>query len=422
MANVADPLAAPLPTLAAEIDGASTPEAAGAALDSLVALALRQSPSLAARAAGVEAARQEVSVAGALPDPMVGLSAVGEDYPGAGIGTDPMAMTSLEVTQTIPWPGKRGRREAAAAARVPELAAAREEARRMLAADVREAYADLHASEAASRAIAEALAFLDILEPQAQARYETGAGELAPWLAVRREQASLASDLDREHAAALEARARLGAALADTSAAAFVAASTLPPRGDPSASGDAADFANVTMADAAAQAAGLMRAAAEVEGRPDLVLGAEYGWRDAMAPMVTARVGLEVPLWKGRKQDAMARAAAHGENGAMASARAARLQADAEARTLRARRDAADRAAVRLRERILPLLDLAVESARAGYLAGRSGADELVMALRERATMRAELAREEAMGYAADARLRALSGRDAVAGDRKDTR
>jgi outer membrane protein TolC len=353
---------------------------------------------------------------------MVGLSAVGEDYPGAGIGTDPMAMTSLEVTQAIPWPGKRGRREAAAAARVPELAAAREEARRMLAADVREAYADLHASEAASRAITEALAFLDILEPQAQARYETGSGELAPWLAVRREQATLASDLDREHAAALEARARLGAALADTTVAAAVDATMLPPRGDPDTSGEAADFASVTMADAAAKAAGLMRAVAEVEGRPDLVLGAEYGWRDAMAPMVTARVGLEVPLWKGRKQDAMARAAAHGEHGAQATARAARLQADAEARTLRARRDAADRAAVRLRERILPLLDLAVESARAGYLAGRSGADELVMALRERATMRAELAREEAMGYAADARLRALSGRDAVAGDGKDTR
>ncbi len=411
-----------MPTLAAEVDGASTPEAAGAALDSLVAVALRQSPSLAAQAAGVEAARQEISVAGALPDPMVGLSAVGEDYPGAGIGTDPMAMTSLEVTQTLPWPGKRARRQAAAAARVPELAAAREEARRMLAADVREAYADLHASEAASRAIAVALAFLDILEPQAQARYETGAGELAPWLAVRREQATLASDLDREHAAALEARARLGAALADTSMAAAVDATTLPPRRDPSMSGEAGEFATITMADAAAQAAGLMRAAADVEGRPDFVLGAEYGWRDAMAPMVTARVGLEVPLWKGRKQDAMARAAAHGEHGALATARAARLQADAEARTLRARRDAADRAAVRLRERILPLLDLAVESARAGYLAGRSGADELVMALRERATMRAELAREEAMGYAADARLRALSGRDAVAGDGKDTR
>ena len=292
----------------------------------------------------------------------------------------------------------------------------------MLAADVREAYADLHASEAASRAIAVALAFLDILEPQAQARYETGAGELAPWLAVRREQATLASDLDREHAAALEARARLGAALADTSMAAAVDATTLPPRRDPSMSGEAGEFATITMADAAAQAAGLMRAAADVEGRPDFVLGAEYGWRDAMAPMVTARVGLEVPLWKGRKQDAMARAAAHGEHGALATARAARLQADAEARTLRARRDAADRAATRLRERILPLLDLSVESARAGYLAGRSGADELVMALRERATMRAELAREEAMGYAADARLRALSGRDAVAGDGKDTR
>lgn len=399
-----------------------SPEAAAAALDSLVARALRQSPALAAQAAGVEAARQEISAAGALPDPMVGFGAVGEDYPGAGIGTDPMAMASLEVSQAIPWPGKRARREAAAAARVPELAAAREESRRMLAADVREAYADLHASEVAARAIAEALALLDVLEPQAQARYETGAGELEPWLAVRREQAALASALDRETAAALSARARLGAAVADTAAAAAVDATTLPSRGAPDAGGDAADFAAVAMADAAADAARLMRAAADVEGRPDLVLGAEYGWRDAMAPMVTARIGLEIPLWNGRKQGAMARAAAHGEHGALETARAARLQADAEARTLRARRDAADRAAARLRERILPLLDLSIESARAGYLAGRAGADELVMALRERADMRAELAREEAMGYAADARLRALAGRDAVAGDGKDMR
>ena len=69
---------------------------------------------------------------------------------------------------------------------------------------------------------------------------------------------------------------------------------------------------------------------------------------------------------------------------------------------------------------LLDPLDLTIESARAGYLAGRSGAEELVDALRERADMRAELAREEAMAYAADARLRALSGHDAVAGGRKE--
>jgi len=349
---------------------------------------------------------------------MIGLSANGENYPGAGLGEDPMTMTALEFSQTIPWPGKRSRREAVAAARVPELQAAQEGARRAVAAGVREAWADLYASEHAVAALRRTLALFDVLEPQALTRYETGIGAQTDWLALRRGRVRLTSAIEKELADRIGIEARLAAALDDTAALAAIEAKALPDEPDSAlASVDGAAFAEVAMARAGVETARRMHDAARLEGRPNLVVGAEYGWRDALAPMITARVGVELPLWRGRKQDAMARAAAHGETGAHAAAREARLQADAEVRTLRARHEAAGRAADRLRAQILPLLDLAAESARTRYLAGDAPADLLIDVLVDRADAHAELAREEAARYAAGSRLRALAGLDPVAGD-----
>lgn len=406
---------APLPPAIAAPDAGAAARAA-AEVDSLVARALRRAPRLAAGAAAVEALREQVAAAGALPDPMVMVGARGEDYPGAGLGDDPMAMASLEVTQAIPWPGKRALRTAAAEAMVPAGEARLEMERRAVAADVRELWAGLYAADVALGSLRRTLALFDVLEPQALARYETGAGAQSDWLALRRERLASESAVDAALAAREALVARLGAALADTAAAAQVRPMALPAVSEP-APADGGGFAAVAMAEAEARAAGAEAAAARREGRPDLLVGAEYGWRDTMAPMVTARIGVELPLWKGRKQEALARAAASRRAAATLTATAARLDADAEARELAARRQAADRAAARLRDRVLPLLELAAESARARYLAAGTDATALVVALKDLAEARAELAREEAEAWAAAARLSALSGRDPVAGD-----
>jgi outer membrane protein, heavy metal efflux system len=406
-----------------DADGAAAALTAAAELDSLVAAALRQAPGVAMRDADLAAMREEATAAGALPDPMIGFSATGEDYPGGGLGREPMSVAALEVSQTIPWPGKRGLRDAAAQARLPEFAARRDGERRRLAADVRAAWADLYATDAATAALREELALVDLLEPGARSRYETGAGSQDDWLALRRARARLASAVDAANADRAEVVARLGVALADTAAAARVNALVLPALPLPADAGRGGEaFADVAAARAATEAARREREAAAREGRPDLVLGAEYGWREALAPMFTARVGLEVPLWRGRKQDAMARAAGFREAGARALEDDARRQADAEARTLTARAAAAQATATRLRQEILPLLDLTAEGARARYLTGAAPAGPLLETLRERAEARAELARAEADAFAALTRLRALAGRDPVAGDGKDSR
>ena len=74
----------------------------------LAAEALRRNPEILAAQKRLEAARQRPSQESSLPDPMVGLdfNNVGNPLPFAGRGTDPNAMTSLMLSQEIPYPGK----------------------------------------------------------------------------------------------------------------------------------------------------------------------------------------------------------------------------------------------------------------------------------------------------------------------------
>ncbi|MDO9693176.1 MAG: TolC family protein [Candidatus Latescibacteria bacterium] len=389
--------------------------AAGAASDALVVLALARSPRLAALAEGIAAAREAAPAEGALPDPMLGFSARGEDYPGADIGEDPMAMAAIEVSQTLPWPGKRGRRQSAAEARIGIAEAELVAMRRRLASEVRAAYAEQTAIDASRRALRASIDLLDLLAPSLAVRYETGQSGQRDLIELQLERLRLAAELD-------DLEARGAGHLAELAAMLDVAVADLPPLDAGLPAIDDTVVADIAPADLAAAAvaearvAGARRRAeaAQGEGSPDIVLGAEYGWRDALPPMVTARVGVELPLWQSRKQDALARAAGHEHALAEAERREALAMAGAEVAGLQARLDAAQRQIVRLNTGSLPQAALAAESARAGYATGDAGVAELVGALRRLAETRAMLAEREADRYTAWAALRALAGRDPV--------
>jgi cobalt-zinc-cadmium efflux system outer membrane protein len=391
------------------------PAAAAATTDSLVALALIRSPRLAALAESIEAAREGAPAEGALPDPMIGVSARGEKYPGAGIGKDPMAEAAFEVSQAIPWPGKRGSRQAAAEAQVGIAEAQLVAARRRLAAEVRTAYAEQAMLGAAQLASRESLALIDVLMPSVAARYETGQAAQLDVVGLQLERSRLEADLDDLAARRAQQTAELAAAL-------DLPISDLPAldAGLPAVDGAVvaavapAELAEVATAEARITAARRRAESAEREGSPDLILGAEYGWRDALPPMLTARVGVELPLWQGRKQDAMARAARREQAMAEADQRDVLAMAGAEFAGLQARYDAAERQVLRLRTGILPQATLAAESARAGYVTGTTDASDLIMALRQLAETRAMLAEREADRYTAWATLRVLAGRDPV--------
>jgi len=91
------PFAAPAPVLA-------QPPAMD--LESLVALALRDNPELAAAQARVSAARHRIPQAKALPDPMVSAGYTNDGLASYTFGKSHDAQRAFGLSQTIPFPGK----------------------------------------------------------------------------------------------------------------------------------------------------------------------------------------------------------------------------------------------------------------------------------------------------------------------------
>jgi len=397
----------------------------------------------------------------------------GMNRPGRGIGEDPEAMAGFELSQTFTVPGKlRSQRDAGLAesrVREAELAARRRE----LVAEVRTLYAELYRIDRADEALLRAADLLDLASASARARYVTGAGPMSSGsgsmtgpgagpagstgdpagpgfgspmdsgsggagdfaapssgavagtgfaslarLQVERIRVDEArSDLEAER---ISVRARLNALLdrtADTEIRTVDGALALPDslRPDPGAGADillegaVAEAPAVQVGRAGVRAAERRLASSRLARWPDLTAGLEYGYRGGLDPMVSARAGFAIPIWKGRKQDAGARAAEHEAAAARQELRAAELAARAEAEAALARLRAAEVQWRRYREEIEPRLDLAINALQAGYTAGRSEAMDLIDSMRMLVETRSMRAAREAELFQAWARWEALT-------------
>lgn len=78
-------------------------------LNELLAEALRSNPEVIAAQKRYEASKQKPSQVSSLPDPMIspGYNASGRPWPGAGLGSEPVANIGVMVSQELPFPGKR---------------------------------------------------------------------------------------------------------------------------------------------------------------------------------------------------------------------------------------------------------------------------------------------------------------------------
>lgn len=72
-----------------------------------IAEARATNPSLAAARLGADAALERIPQAGAWSDPVLSFGLMNRPISGFGSG-EPMTMNQVQVSQTIPWPGKRG--------------------------------------------------------------------------------------------------------------------------------------------------------------------------------------------------------------------------------------------------------------------------------------------------------------------------
>ena len=108
------PNAWPAPLMLAQAGGAMAP-ALPSALRQLIGEALRHNPDIAAASHEKDAARHRVSPAGALEDPMFEAGLVNMPISPWRLNREDMTMKMLGISQRLPYPGKRGLREAVAA-------------------------------------------------------------------------------------------------------------------------------------------------------------------------------------------------------------------------------------------------------------------------------------------------------------------
>jgi outer membrane protein TolC len=278
-------------------------------MEAYVQQVLERSPRLMSMATAIEAARHKVPQAGALPDPMVAASLMNVPIAGFRLDEQPMTMKQLTLTQGFPAPGVLGARTDVAKAGVEvaerNLTLTTEELIRW----ARLLYLDLSFLDRSLEIVSDNQRLLAQFVATAEARYRTGRGIQQDVLKAQLEHSRLT-----ERLIVLEER-RVGLV------GGLNALRDLPP-GTPMVVGDLP-----TPVDPGPPAPGLLvaalernpelqRARAELERDrsalelarrlrlPSFSATAAYAQRDGgFKDLVTAMVGVQIPLYAGRKQN-----------------------------------------------------------------------------------------------------------------------
>jgi outer membrane protein TolC len=344
-------------------------------LDDALALARGANPALRAARLEADAAAARVSPAGALPDPALQLSL--DNRPVNGFGTlDPMTMNTVQLTQTLPWPGKLsfGQARARGLAEAGRLDA--DEVEVALIASVKSAYYQFAYMD---RALVVMIQTRDLLRgflEVSTAMYSVGTGLQQDVLQAQVAVARMTEDITMVTQDRLAMSSRLNALLG-RDATVPVGRVVLPAVGDTLPSVDS--LMALAAARRPALAAARQRVAAAQAGYraarrglyPDVMVGISYGQRPRYDDMASLMVGVSLPLWAASRQLAERR-----ETRAMEAAEEAR-QRDLYNETyaglaeLRARAERARNLSQLYAGSILPQARASVDAAFASYRVGQ---------------------------------------------------
>jgi len=362
-------------------------QAAALTLDQALVLAEREAPSLAAQAAGVQAARHAAEPAGELPDPKLLLGV--QNLPIGGedrwrLNAEPMTMGMLGVMQEVPSRAKRRARVEAAEAGV--LSAAAQERVERLRVRRQTALAWI-----AARAVEQKLGLFkdiygenELLANAVRASIASGRGQAADSVAPRQEAALLAEAEDQ----LLQSRAQQRAALRRW----------IGPRADEALSGrlphwpvNAAHYQHNLQRHPELALFEPMTEAAQAEARQAVAdKQSDWSWelayqkRDrAFGDMVSLQLSVDLPLFPGSRQNPRiaAKQAAlsqlHAERAAAEREHAQQLADDL------AEYQRYERALRRSQDLLLPLAEEKVALTLAGYRAGGGELASVIVARRE---------------------------------------
>ena len=393
--------------------------------DELVSLALRRAPSLAALAARVQEARELVRPAGALPDPMVELMVQDVGFPRWTVGEEDMSMVGPQISQGIPFPGKRGARRLAAQADVAVKTSEFELSRREVARDIRRLCARLYALDQELQALSSGRELLELLAATVRERYSAGAAEqegaIKAQLAVSRLDERL-DDLAAERGALVAAVNRY---LDQPGDAPLGRVTTLPEAVVPPLPWEAVVVENspaVAVRRAEVQAAERRLRVARLELRPDFLAGAGVGFRGGKDPAVTLRLGMDLPLWSAQRQIPMFHAAEQDLEASRQALRDAEAVARAEAVSLEAQWRRGGSQVTRYAQAIVPQSSLALDAARSSYLVGRGDFSTVIEDFNLWLEARTGLAEREAGRFTTWAELQTVIGSSGPGADERSGR
>lgn len=378
----------------------------------LVALALERAPSLAAQRAAVEAARHMEKPAAALPDPMVEAMLQNADFPRFTVGDEEMSMAGIEVSQGLPYPGKRRARAEEARAQTGLETVRLAAAERRVAAAVRSLYAKLYAIDRERQSLTAARELVDLLSTTASARYAAGGADQESVFKAQLQETRLGEqieDLDAERAAMV---AELNRWLDRPGSTPVGEVVSLPPVEAPAGDWEQAAVEaspDVLVARAAITAAERRLDVARLDLKPDFAPSAGLATQGSMGTVLLLRFGVELPFRKAQRQEPMIRAAEQELERARRELQDAEAMARSEAARLAARWQQAGRQITRFQQGILPQTSSALDAARSSYLAGRGDFSTVIEDFNLWLETRVQLSRREADRFAAWAELQALA-------------
>lgn len=377
-----------------------------AALDALLSEAEASSPEIVAARRTADAVAARVPRAGALPDPMLGLSVMNLPAWDPSLGREMMTMTTLQVGEQLPFPGKLRLREEAAGFFAEAADWEAERVRQEVVERVKQAYYEVYfvdraiAVTQANEALVGDFARLtatkygvgtgaqpDVLRAQVE---RTGLAEQLVSLGERRTSAvaRLNALLDRPSdaplaTAALPASVQGAALEADDRPLSFASTSLsgLGPFGDGSPAPGVPPVRELQrlalehnpMIQAHVRRVAARRSAVELAGKaalPDLNVSVAYSRRPNFPDFMNVSLSAPLPLFRGRKQDQLV--LEEEANLAEHEARHAAMvnELNAEIASLAAEMARARDQLVLLDDGILPQARTTVSSATAAYQVG----------------------------------------------------
>lgn len=379
------PLAA-LAILAAPACGARAADP----LESLAQRALKDNPGLKAQRALVEAARQRMPQARALPDPTAELEFMNLPVKHPRLSDAFTTGISLGVSQALPFPGKRKLATDAVQREVDAALARLRASEATVAADVREAAYTYVLQERLLDVNSATQDALKAAAAAALASYGAGRGNQADVLLAQSMETKTLADRETLLHQLAVAKARMEDLLAGPVDPAELAGLDLPepfglpPLEDLLRAGDEG-APQVLLSKAQVDVAGARTAQVKAEGKPDFLVGAKYRHKDMTmggGDFVTAFVGITLPFFhrKDRYGPAFQEALLRQQS---AQSGAEEVRNDIRYRITEAYQEAVhdEHVASLYRDGLLPQARQAYTSMLASYTAGKADFTSLLTAL-----------------------------------------